>query len=120
MSEKRTIPVEVVASMHKRPPQDEYERLSWAALDTAWNLLRETAIRLVLADVREQIAAHGGTFPSDEELFAREADNPDFPHSYLDMAPSPEDAGRALDTAFRILLVTSFDNAVAAVESGRA
>lgn len=98
--EKHTVTVEVDLPIHKRPPQDGYEKIAWAALDTAWNLLREYAVRAVLAEMRELAEEDGIPFPSDEELLSREGG----PRTYLDMAVNPEDAGQALDAAFRILI----------------
>lgn len=120
MSEKRTITVEVDLPMHQRPPQNEYEELSWAALDTAWNLLREYAVRGVLLQLREEAAEQGIAFPSDEQLFEQEPDNPDFPRSYLDLAASPDSAGRALDAAFQLLVAETFAEATEGLREAQA
>lgn len=103
MPEKKTVTVEVDPSMHIRPPRSEREEIAWAALDTTWKLLRETATRLVLLDLRAEARRQGVDFPSDEELFAAELDNPDFPRTCLELAAEPEIAGRGLDAVLRAI-----------------
>lgn len=99
----QTVTVEVDQSMHTREPVNEVERLTWAALDTAWKLLREYSVRLVMLELRSQAEVQGVQLPSDEELFSQESDDPDFPRSYLDLAPEPEVAGRGLQAILNVL-----------------
>lgn len=113
MSEKKTVTVEVDLSMHNRPPRSEREEIAWAALDTTWKLLRETATRLVLQDLRAQARSKGVEFPTDEVLFAAEPDNPDFPRSYLELAAEPEIAGRGLDAVLRAIHAQTMVDAAA-------
>ena len=102
----RTIEVKVDEKLHSRNPEPGTEEISWSALDTAWNLLRETAVRLVLHDLRTQATEQGLDFPAtDEELFqaARDSGDPDAPTSYLDLAPDTEIAAMGLHSALQVL-----------------
>lgn len=114
MSEQnRTVTVEVDFELHGgAEPESEVQRITWEVLDTAWKLLREGAVRVVLAEVRAQLAEQGlPTLPDDEAMFrlARESDDPDAPVSYLDLAPNKGDgpavdlAGQGLQGAFQLL-----------------
>jgi len=74
--------------LHQREPESEAQRITWAALDTAWNLLRETAVRLALLELREQLTAQGFTdMPTDEDLFELAREEGEGATSYLDLAP---------------------------------
>lgn len=107
------VPVEVDTERHTREPQDEGERISWAALDTTWNILREYAVRSVLQDIRDQAAEQGIELPTDEQLFeeGRKSGNPDAPTSYLDLAPNTRAAAEHLATAFGLLFDETMQDA---------
>lgn len=104
----RTITVAVDPTLHSREPATESERATWEILDTAWNLLREGSVRVTLAEIREQLAEKGETFPSDEELFAENPGDPDHPRSYLDLAPTNELAAMGMAGAFQLLSDQAF------------
>lgn len=89
MSE-HTITVAVDPKLHIREPGSESERLVWAALDTAWNLLREYAVRVTIQDIREANPDSG--FPAtDQELF--DSAHPlGGPANHLELAPELGDS----------------------------
>lgn len=110
----RLIEVKVDVELHGgKEPKSESQRLTWEVLDTVWKLMREYSVRVTLAEIRDQLAERGETFPSDEELFkdARESGDPEAPTGYLDLAPSPELAGMGLQGAFDLLATEAFHDA---------
>lgn len=109
----RTVEVKIDETVHERAPRDETEALIWATLDTAYNLLRETAVRLTLIEIREQGAEQGVAVESDEELFreCRESGDPEAPTSYMDLAPDNELAARGLYAAFGLLVDQAYEDA---------
>jgi hypothetical protein len=86
--------VAVDPSMHEgKEPEPESQRIVWETLDTAWNLLRESATRLALLEVREQLTEQGfENMPTDEELFERAREEGEGATSYLDLAPDLGDS----------------------------
>lgn len=108
MPEPRTITVAIDPELHADQPENEAERIVWEALDTAWNLLRETAVRVTILELREQLAEAGFTnMRSDEELFAEATQpgaDPDMAKSYLDLAPDSKLAAVGLSGVFEILV----------------
>jgi len=105
---ERTITVAIDLAAHGgRQPESEAQRIVWETLDTAWKLLREGAVRVTLARIREA----NPELPADEELFrmARESGDPAAPSGYLDLAPDRGDgpavevAGMGLQGAFQVL-----------------
>lgn len=88
--------VAIDPEMHEFEPSSDRQRLTWETLDTAWNLLRETAVRIALTEVREQLAEQGFTnMPTDEQLFERAREEGVGATSYLDLAPQTGDGGMA-------------------------
>lgn len=88
----------------------ELERLAYSALDTAWNLLNEYAVRVTLQELREESVKAGVTdFPSDAKLFADaiESGDPDAPTSYRDLYPGNLDDRLALSGLFASLLIAA-------------
>lgn len=126
MSEARTITVAIDPELHDgEQPKSDRQRALWETLDTAWNLIREGAVRVTLADIREQLAEQGFTgMPSDEELFAlgRESGDPEAPTSYLDLAPNRGDgeivnmAGEGLFSVFSLLAEQAYTDAAAGLD----
>lgn len=109
MSDARTIPVEFDQSMHPDTDYDKLDepsKLAFAALDTAYKLLREYAVRVVLTSIREEVKEQGGELPSDEEMFrlAKESGVEDAPTSYMDLAPDVEIAALGLHSVFHVLV----------------
>jgi len=113
----RIITVQIDAEQHGGvEPESEGERIVWETLDTAWNLLREGAVRVTLAGIR----AANPEFPSDEELFRQAAESgvPDAPTSYLDLAPDKGDgsavelAAVAIRSAFHVLAERAMSDAI--------
>jgi len=110
--------VGVDPSRHNEEPESEVQRLTWAALDTAWNLLRETAVRLALLELREQLTAQGFTdMPTDEDLFEQAREEGEGATSYLDLAPDGGDgidvemAGAGLYSVLEVLHEVAFAQA---------
>lgn len=94
-------------SMHTRAPADRAEEIVWAYLDTAYNLIRESAVRLLLEDMRSSAAEVGIQFPAtDEELFAdmnatAAGLGEEGPKNHLDLAPHSDAVATALDLTFQ-------------------
>jgi hypothetical protein len=89
---------------------DELERLAYSALDTAWNLLNEYAVRVTLQELREEAEEAGFTdYPSDEQLFADALASldPEAPTSYRDLYPGNLDDRLALSGLFASLLIAA-------------
>lgn len=87
MSDDRTVKIEFDPGLHGGELElDPIEREMWAGVDTAFNIMRETAIRVVLRGMRERAAKEGIHYPPDEEMFS--SGIPGAPRSYRDMAPS--------------------------------
>lgn len=111
------VAVEFDPSMHPNTDYgslDEPSKLAFAVLDTSYKLLREYAVRVTLASVREQLAEQGQALESDEELFsqARESGNPEAPTGYLDLAPDVDLAALGLHGVFQLLVDTATADAV--------
>ena len=118
----RKIEVQVNESMHNRKPQTRTEEISWAALDTAYGLLRDTAVELTFQVMREQAATQGLEFPmTDEDLFAKAAasGDPEAPKNYADLAPDDERAAYSLHSALHILAEQALYDAQAGLDEAR-
>lgn len=118
-----TFKVEFDQSLHpsvKPGDLDEPSLLAFAALDTAYNLLRDYAVRVTLATIRIEAAEQGQTLPSDEEMFrlAKESGVEGAPTSYRDLAPLVSQAAMALHEAFEYLVVTATEEAVEGMFGG--
>lgn len=109
----RAVLVEVDPALHAAEPGSDIQRLNWEALDTAWKLLREYAVRITLAEVRAQARAQGIDFPEDEELFRAniESGDPFAASGYLDLAPASPESARFLAQSFGLLQNTAFEEA---------
>ena len=109
----RAVLVEVDPALHPEAPATDIERLNWEALDTAWKLLRDFAVRITLAEVRAQARAQGIDFPEDEELFRLNVESGDVfaAAEYLDLAPASPEAARFLAQSFGLLQNTAFEEA---------
>jgi hypothetical protein len=119
MSDRRTVTVEFDQSMHPSINYDELseaDKLAFSVLDTAYKLLREYAVRVTLAGVRDAVGEVGQTLPSDEEMFrlARESDDPEAPKGYLDLAPDEDLAAMGVHAAFTVLVDAAADEATEA------
>ena len=107
---KRTVTIQIDPELHGgKEPESDKQRALWETLDTVWNLMREGAVRVTLADIREQLTERGFTeMPSDEVLFEQTKASGG-PASYLDLAPNRGDtplvdmAGEGLYGAFSLL-----------------
>lgn len=119
MSEARTFTLAIDPELHNgREPEDEVDRIVWETLDTVWNVLRESAVRVTLVEIRSQLEAKGFTeMPSDEELFAKADEDPTLPKNYLDLAvqrgdgPVVDLAGSGLFSTFELLVEQTFADA---------
>lgn len=107
MTEKRTITVGIDPSMHPGGEStNEYQKLLWAALDTAWNLLSEYAVRITLVQIREAMHAQGHEFPDEAGLFeqAVATGDPNAPRSYDDLKEGDYVAAEMLTAMFDRLI----------------
>lgn len=105
-----TVEVKLDPELHKRTPETVIEGIAWPVLDTAFNLLRDAAVKVVLQELRTSAAEQGAPFPAtDEELFklARESGDPDAPTSYRDLAPESMLAAEGLHAVFLELIDTA-------------
>lgn len=120
MTEPRMIELKLDPSLRAAKadptPPTATEALIWPYLDTAYNLLREAAVRLVLHEIRQQAAEQGQTVEPDEELFrqARESGVEGAPTSYMDLAPDGELPAMSFHGVFGLLV----DMAAADAEQG--
>ena len=115
------VEVQVDEEMHQVAPQGPMEQMSWAALDTAWHLLRDTAARVALQNLRESAAEAGISFPStDEEMFqgARESGIVGMPTGYRDLAPWDDEAMAALATLYQSLVNLAIDESLDGLRDG--
>lgn len=111
------IEVKVDPERHDRAPENDVERLSWAATDTAIRILAEYAARAVMADIRAQAADRGGYVPSDGELFqaAIDSGDPDAPKDYYDLAATDGLSETGVDAAFQRLFGLNYRLAARAI-----
>lgn len=114
----KTVKIEIDSTMHARGPENEQERMIWAILDTAWNLLREGALHSTIYAVRKSIEDAGATTLTDEQIFESLKDNPDAPRNYREMAPADPRAQAMVSAAFHLLLSESMSWADEAVNGG--
>lgn len=103
---KDAVVVELDPKYHPHDPEDATEALVWAALDTAWNILGEAAVKSILLQIREQSAELGFEMPPDDEIFrlASEDGDPDAPTCYRDLIPESVVAANLIGRAFQILV----------------
>jgi hypothetical protein len=105
-----TVTVEVDPEIHTNPPKSGIQETVWAHLDTAYNLIREAAVRAVIDDMRRESQKQGLPFPdTDEELFqAAEAEGEvlgmEAPKGYRDLAAHSAEVIEAVEAAFRVLV----------------
>ena len=105
-----TVTVSVDPKMHTRAPSNPAQEIVWAYLDTAYNLLREAAVRLTIQDMRDSAAELSLPFPeTDQEVFdAMAAQGAKFdiepPKEYLDLATHSEAVTTAMELGFKILV----------------
>lgn len=99
----RVIPVEIDASMHEGQPEDAQAAVVWAALDTAYNLLRDTAVEVVLMDIRKQAAEQGHNVPEDVLLFMNSGLGESGIKGYRDLAPDHPLAAEGIMRVFEVL-----------------
>jgi len=113
----RTITVAIDPEQHGgAEPESEVARIVWETIDTAWNLLREGAVRTTMVALREA----NPELPSDEELFREAAESgvPGAPTSYLDLAPNRGDgfeiglASKAVRSVFEVLAERTMSDAI--------
>jgi hypothetical protein len=69
----RTVNVEVEAGTRTREPENDIEREAWAAVDSAWSLLRESAVRSVMLAYKEAAALNGDPNFSDPDRWLADA-----------------------------------------------
>lgn len=115
-----TVTVSVDPKMHTRVPSNPGQEIVWAYLDTAYNLLREAAVRLTIQDMRDSAAELGLPFPeTDQEVFesmAAQGAKYDIepPKNYLDLATHSDAVTTALDLGFNVLVEQVRDEALEA------
>ncbi len=117
---KDAVTVAVDPSIHTRTPDAGGQAIVWAYLDTAYNLLREAAVRLTIQDMRDSAAELGLPFPAtDDEVFksmAVQGEKFDIepPKTYLDLATHSDEVVTALDLSFKVLVQQVRDEALEA------
>lgn len=92
MSDDPTIALKINPDYHDRDPENAQEDLVWPVMDTVWDLLRETAARVALLEIREALAAQfpDVELPSEEAMFAHLNENCPCgrdTHGWLDVSP---------------------------------
>lgn len=114
-TEPRKIELKYDPALHngKKRPSTPDEELIYPYLDTAYNLLREAAVRLVFQEIRDQGAEQGISVGTDEELFAESAASgvPGAPTTYMDLAPDNDMASLGFFTAFEVLAAQALEDA---------
>ncbi len=118
MFEPRTITVEIDPERGTGVPSDNVEAEVRAAVDTAWKLLRESAVRATMIALREEMAEQGIVVPTDEELFSQSSSTGG-PASYLELAPDNPQALFHLNAAVRILVTQAAVDAEAGLGFGQ-
>lgn len=101
-------------ALHIASPEGVIDGMSWAAMDTAWNLLRDTAVRVAIQVIRESSAEAGLPFPTtDQELFdqVEQAGIPGAPKSHRELAPWNEKAMTAFALVYQNLLKQAIEEA---------
>ncbi len=108
------VEVQFDPELHTREPANAQEALMWSVLDTAWNLLREYAVRITLQEARDQAHAAGEEFPdSDEQVFADSIaeHGENAPKGHLDLAVDCPAVISMLASAFDHLVQETMENA---------
>lgn len=95
MSDDPTITLKIDPSYHDRAPENAQEDLVWPVMDTVWNLLRETAAKVALLDIREALAVENPEIevPDEKVLFAhldKTCPCGRDTHGWLDVSPDNE------------------------------
>lgn len=109
MSEARTVEIklhpELRSALEDPAPKTEEDREVWPLLDTAYQLIREAAVRAVFVEIRRQAKEQGVEIGDDEELFrqARESGVEGAPTTYMDLAPDHPMIARTFHSAFAAL-----------------
>lgn len=110
MTEPRKIELKLDPSLRKgKEPANEFEKLLYPYLDTAYNLLREAAVRATLKSIRDQAASQGVDLPSDDETFAKTA--AEGISSYMDLAPDNLQAAATFYETFELLTEQAYSDA---------
>lgn len=100
-------------------PQTDDEKSAWPLLDTAYNMIREAAVRVTLNEIRRQSVEQGVDVGTDEELFRQAAASgiPGAPTSYADLAPDHINAATLFYECFTTLFDKAMNDAVSGVNS---
>lgn len=91
---------------HPNGVESKAAELHFAALDTAYKLLSEYAVRVAMESIRTAVNAIGGHMGSDAEVFAESADSglDNAARSYTDLAPHDMAAAGQIAHAFETLI----------------
>lgn len=108
MTEARVVPVEIDATLHTSSPDPEAAE-TWAVLDTAYNLLRDHAVKETIKQMRAQALEDGHSFPEDELIFAQSAALG--VSGYRDLAVNDPLAARGLMAVYEVLVKVTVENA---------
>lgn len=111
MTDKHDIRIEIDETVHPDPPEDEVERITWAHLDTALNVMRAGVARLVLLSARESAKAAGEEFPGEEELLKAITEEGERPARIHDLGISCESVAIALMSTWEHMLNETFETA---------
>lgn len=105
----KIVEVKIDEKVHPNPPQDEASQLVWAALDTAYNLLRETAAEVTFMEVRKQAKEQGFEYPDEAVMFAQAAERGI--RGWYDLAPDHPLAIEGIKSVFDVLAMVAMQEA---------
>lgn len=105
---------ELRAAMADPTPKTDEDKVVWPLLDTAYQLVREAAVRAVFVEIRKQAAEQGVTLGTDEELIQQSLDSgvEGAPKTVMDLAPDHPMVADAFHSAFEGLFALAMQDAV--------
>lgn len=95
-------------------PKTDEEKVVWPLLDTAYQLVREAAVRAVFVEVRRQAAEQGITLGTDETLIreSQESGVEGAPRSVMDLAPDSATIASTFHAVFEGLFELALRDAI--------
>lgn len=112
---------ELRSAMEDPAPKTDEDKAVWPLLDTAYQLVREAAVRAVFVEIRKQAAQQGVTLGTDEELIEQSLASgvEGAPKSVMDLAPDHPMVADAFHSAFEGLFELAMADAVAGLNQAR-
>lgn len=101
-------------------PKTDEEKVVWPLLDTAYQLVREAAVRAVFVEVRRQAAEQGITLGTDEELIAASSDVEGAPENVMDLAPDSATIASTFHAVFEGLFELALRDAITGLNRAKA